>query len=66
MALWKATEEFKGGEHMKVTDRIDHERTFRCTCCGWEGTDSEFTSEDEEGNDLCPACGGTEFEEMED
>ena len=50
---------------MKVTDRVDHERTFRCTCCGWEGTDSEFTSEDEEGNDLCPACGGTEFEEVE-
>ena len=40
---------------------------LRCTECGLEFNESEFTSEDENGNgnDLCPACNNTNcFEEM--
>lgn len=48
---------------MKVTNRVEYDRRFKCMCCNWIGYDSEFTSEDEYGNDMCPACGNTEFEE---
>lgn len=51
---------------MKITDRVGYKRYYRCCSCGWEGSDSEFTAEDENGNDLCPACLKIEFEEMEE
>ena len=45
-------------------ERIDYDRRLICNCCGLEFDESEFTSEDEYGNDLCPACGETDFEEI--
>ena len=49
---------------MKIKERIDYDRRLICNCCGLEFDESEFTSEDEYGNDLCPACGETDFEEV--
>lgn len=33
--------------------------------CGLQFLESEFTSEDDQGNDQCPACCEIEFEEIE-
>lgn len=49
---------------MKIKERIDYDRRLICNCCGLEFDESEFTSEDEYGNDLCPACGEKDFEEI--
>ena len=49
---------------MKITARTDYERRFVCNCCGLEFDESEFTSEDEYGNDECPACGEIDFDEI--
>lgn len=49
---------------MKVNDRVDYIRKFRCLHCGLDFSEEEFTTEDENGYDMCPACGKTEFEEI--
>lgn len=50
---------------MEITDRKHPAREFICTKCGWQGNENEFTAEDENGNDMCPACNCIDFEEVE-
>lgn len=49
---------------MRIKKRTLYIRELRCLKCGLEFLESEFTSEDEQGNDICPACCGTDFEEI--
>ena len=38
-----------------------------CRYCGWEGQSDELTSINDDGNDLCPACGRAEdLEDLDD
>lgn len=47
---------------MKITDRKENKRKILCKNCGWQGYDTDCTSENEYGEDECPACNSTEFE----
>lgn len=49
---------------MKIKDRTNKPRHIRCNNCGWEGMDTDCTTEDDNGFDMCPACNETDFEEI--
>lgn len=57
MEIYSATERNAEEEHLqesKVT-----EKQYMCNDCGLAFDEDELTSIDDEGNDLCPACGST-------
>ena len=38
-------------------DEYEEAEIFECAECGFQFTEDEITGMDEDGNDLCPACG---------
>lgn len=49
------------GVYMRIKERVNYNRIFKCHRCGLVFNESEITSEDKRGNDKCPACGCIDF-----